>query len=170
MQKESFVKPRIEYGKVSPGARNAMRALGAYVHDSGLEQSLIDLVQVRASILNECAYCIDMHTKNARVHGETELRLYGLAAWKETPYYTERERAALAWTDAVTLVSETNVPDDVFNQAREYFGEKELVDLTMAIITINGWNRLAISFRTVPGTYQPTVESTSQVAQTAAKP
>ncbi len=159
------MKPRIEYSKVAPGARNAMAALGTYFHNSGLEESLFDLVQVRASFINGCAYCLDMHIKDARLHAETEQRLYGLAAWEETPYYTERERAALAWTDAVTLVSESHVPDDVYQQAREYFSEKELVDLTMAIITINGWNRLAISFRTVPGSYQPAVKNTSQVAQ-----
>lgn len=149
------MQPRIEYSKVAPGALEAMSGLERYVHQSGLEPSLVELVKTRVSQINGCAYCIDMHTKDARARGETEQRLYGLVAWRETPYYTERERAALAWTEAVTRVSEGHVPDDVYEMARAHFTEKELVDLTLAIVAINGWNRLAISFRTVPGSYQP---------------
>ena len=126
-----------------------------YVKQCGLERALLELVRLHASQLNGCAYCIDMHTKDARAQGETEQRLYALEAWRETPFYTERERAALAWTEAVTKVFEGHVPDEVYEHARQYFAEKELVDLTLAVITINGWNRLAISCRTVPGTYQP---------------
>lgn len=149
------MEPRIEYGKAAPGAATAMAGLERYVHESGLEGSLIELVKLRASQINGCAYCIDMHTKDARADGETEQRLYGLNAWRETPYYTERERAALAWTEAVTLVTQGHVPDEVYAKAREQFSEKELVDLTLAVVAINGWNRLAISFRSVPGDYQP---------------
>lgn len=130
-------------------------ALEKYVHNSGLEPSLIELVKLRASQINGCAYCIDMHTKDARAAGESEQRLYALSAWQETPFYSARERAALAWTEAVTLVANEHVPDDVYEHVREQFGDKELVDLTLAVIAINGWNRLAISFRSVPGTYQP---------------
>jgi AhpD family alkylhydroperoxidase len=133
-----------------------MAALEKYVHQSDLEQSLIELVKLRASQINGCAYCIDMHTKDARAAGESEQRLYALSAWQETPFYSARERAALAWTEAVTLVADGHVPDEVYEQTRTQFGEKELVDLTMAVIAINGWNRLAISFRAVPGAYQPT--------------
>lgn len=132
-----------------------MMALEKYVAQSGLERPLIELVKLRASQINGCAYCIDMHTKDARAAGESEQRLYALAAWQETPFYTERERAALAWTEAVTLIAAGPVPDEVYEQARAQFSEKDLVDLTMAVIAINGWNRLAVSFRTVPGTYQP---------------
>jgi AhpD family alkylhydroperoxidase len=133
-----------------------MLGLETYVRHCELERSLIELVKVRASQINGCAYCVDMHTKDARAQGETEQRLYAVAVWEETPFFTERERAALAWTEAVTLIGQGHVPDDVYQQAHRNFGEKELVDLTLAIIAINGWNRLAISFRTVPGTYQPT--------------
>lgn len=149
------MEPRIDYAKVAPGAVRAMRGLETYVHDSGLEQGLLELVKTRASQLNACAYCLDMHTKDARAAGETEQRLYALNAWRETPFYTARERAALAWTEAVTLVSDSHVPDAVYDEARGQFTEEELVQLTMAVIAINGWNRLAVSMRTVPGTYQP---------------
>lgn len=132
-----------------------MRGLEEYIRQSGLEPSLLELVKVRASQINGCAYCIDMHTKDARARGESEQRLYELVAWRETPFYTDRERAALAWTEAVTHVSDTHVTDEVYELAREQFSEKELVDLTLAIVAINGWNRRAISFRAVPGTYQP---------------
>lgn len=146
---------RMAYGKVAPGAMRAMSELERYVHECGLEPSLLELVKLRASQINGCAYCIDMHTKDARARGETEQRLYELNAWRETPFYTDRERAALAWTEAVTLVSQTHVPDDVYEEARQHFTEEELVNLTTAVVAINGWNRLAISFRTVPGSYQP---------------
>ena len=149
------MKPRMEYAKVAPAVTQAMSGLERAVHESGLEPSLLDLVKTRASQINGCAFCLDMHTKDARAGGETEQRLYALSAWRETPFYTDRERAALAWTEAVTLISETHVPDDVYEQARQQFSEQELANLTLAVIAINGWNRLAISFRTVPGTYQP---------------
>ncbi len=149
------MEPRIRYGKISLGVVEAMQGLERQVHSSGLEPSLLDLVKVRASQINGCAYCIDMHTKDARARGESEQRLYALNAWHETPFFTDRERAALAWTETVTRVADTHVPDDAFDLAREQFSEQELVDLTLAIVAINGWNRLAISFRSVPGTYQP---------------
>ena len=149
------MKPRIEYAKVAPGVSEAMSGLERYVRHCGLEPALLELVKLRASQINGCAYCIDMHTKDARASGESEQRLYALSAWRETPFYSERERAALEWTEAVTLIAEGHVPDAVYERMREHFGEQELVNLTLAIIAINGWNRLAISFRTVPGTYQP---------------
>ena len=152
------MEPRIDYDKVAPGVSQAMRTLESYVKQCGLEPMLLELVRVRASQINGCAYCIDMHTKDARAVSETEQRLYELNAWRETPFYSERERAALAWTEAVTLVAEGHVPDDVYELARQHFTDKELVDLTLAVVAINGWNRLAISFRTVPGTYQPRVK------------
>lgn len=146
---------RMEYPKVAPGVSQAMSQLERQVRESGLEAPLLDLVKTRASQINGCAFCLDMHTKDARARGETEQRLYALSAWRETPFYTDRERAALAWTEAVTLVAETHVPDEVYEQACAQFSEQELANLTLAIVAINGWNRLAISFRTVPGTYQP---------------
>ncbi len=148
--------PRIDCDKAAPDGIKAMLKLESYVHNCGLEPVLLELVRLRASQINGCAYCIDMHTKDARARGETEQRLYALSAWPETPYYTDRERAALAWTEAVTEVANTHIPDVVYEVAREQFGEKELIDLTLAVVAINGWNRLAISFRKVPGTYQPT--------------
>src|SRR5581483_1857870 len=131
---------RIDYTKVSPDAIRAVSGLQAYVNHSGLEPGLLELVKLRASQINGCAYCIDMHAKDARARGETEQRLYELQAWRETPFFTARERAALAWTEAVTKVSETHVPDDVCESARRHFGEKGLVDLTLAVAVINGWN------------------------------
>jgi AhpD family alkylhydroperoxidase len=156
------MKPRIQYAKAAPDGIKAMRGLENYVRQCGLEESLLELVKLRASQANGCAYCIDMHTKDARAEGETEQRLYALVAWEETPFFTERERAALAWTEAVSKVGKGHVADSVFEHARRYFTEKELVDLTLAIIAINGWNRLAISFRTVPGTYNPAPRSVSE--------
>jgi AhpD family alkylhydroperoxidase len=132
-----------------------MLGLEKYIDECGLEASLQNLVKIRASQINGCAYCIDMHTKDARADGETEQRIFELNAWRETPFYTDRERAALAWTEAVTLVSQTHVPDEVYEEARERFTEEELVNLTLVIATINAWNRLAISFRQVPGAYLP---------------
>jgi AhpD family alkylhydroperoxidase len=145
---------RIDYFRASPDAGRAMRSLEDYVDGCGLEVSLLDLVKLRASILNRCAYCIDMHTKDALSRNETEQRLHALVAWQETPFYTDRERAALAWTDAVTHVGH-GVSDEVFQAARRHFSERELVDLTLGVIAINGWNRLAIPFRTPPGSYRP---------------
>lgn len=149
------MKERLNYSKVAPDALKAMHELEKYVHGSGLERSLYELVKIRASQINGCAYCIDMHTKDARKAGETEQRLYALNAWRETPFYTPRERAALAWTEALTLISENEVPDSLYESVREHFDEREIVALSMAIVAINGWNRLAIGFRTVPGTYEP---------------
>ncbi len=146
---------RMDYAKASPEGSRAMSALEAYVRRCGLEHSLLDLVKTRASQINGCAYCLDMHTKDARAGGETEQRLYTLSAWRETSFFTERERAALAWTEAITRVWECHVPDAEYEAARAHFSEKELVDLTLAIVTINGWNRLAIAFRSEPGSYQP---------------
>jgi AhpD family alkylhydroperoxidase len=147
--------PRFEYARVAPGVPEAMRALDSYVRACGLEPALVELVKVRVSQMNGCAYCIDRHTKDARFGGESEQRLYALPAWRETPFFSERERAALAWTEAVTRIAEGHISDTVYRQARRHFSEKELVDLTLALVAINGWNRLAISFRMVPGTYQP---------------
>lgn len=149
------MQPRLDVPKVAPDVYKAMSALETCVHQSGLESSLLELIKTRASQINHCAFCLDMHTKDARAHGETEQRLYTLPAWRETPFFSERERAALAWTEALTLVAETQVPDDVYEIARKHFTEKELADLTLAIVAINGWNRLAIAFRKEPGTYQP---------------
>ncbi len=146
---------RINFKERVPSAYQAMLALESYVHQSGLEDSLLELVKMRASQINGCAYCLDMHSKDARAAGETEQRLYVLPAWREAPFYSARERAALAWTEAVTVLSETHVPDDVYQAAREQFSEVELVNLTMAIIAINGWNRLEVGFRGVPGSYRP---------------
>lgn len=149
------MKARLNYSEVAPEALKAMHGLEKYVHGSGLERSLYELVKIRASQINGCAYCIDMHTKDARKAGETEQRLYALSAWRETPFYSPRERAALAWTESLTLISENEVPDSIYESVREQFDEKEIVALSMAIVAINGWNRLAIGFRTVPGTYEP---------------
>jgi AhpD family alkylhydroperoxidase len=146
------MKPRIDLQKAS-NVMKTMTALEAAVHRSGLEPSLIELVKMRASQINGCAYCLDMHSKDARARGETEQRLYALDAWRETPFYTERERAALEWTESLTLVSETHVPDQVFARVREQFSEEEIANLTLAVVAINGWNRFAISFRAVPGEY-----------------
>ncbi len=146
---------RLEYEKAAPGAYRVMLALNKYVKDCGLEPLLMELIKVRASQINGCAYCLDMHTKDARVLGETEQRLYTLNAWRETPFYNDRERAALALTEAITLIAEDQVPDEVYDLARQQFSDEELVNLTMAVILINGWNRLAITFRSVPGVYQP---------------
>lgn len=141
---------RINYNKVSPEAVKAMIGLENFVNKSGLERSLLDLVRLRASQINGCAYCVDTHCADARKNGESERRLYAVAVWSEAPFFTERERAALAWTEAVTLLSETHAPDDIYQEVIKHFNQKETVDLTLAIITINGWNRLAVSFRQSP--------------------
>ena len=137
------------------GVLQAMFGLERQIHQSGLDEGLLNLVRMRASQINGCAYCLDMHSKDARALGETEQRLYGLDAWRETPYFTERERAALEWTEALTLVAETHVPDDVYERVRRQFSETELANLSLAVVSINGWNRLVISTRQVPGSYQP---------------
>ena len=148
------MRERLNYGKVAAGIYEAMDALDQYVGGCGLENSLLHLVRLRASQVNGCAYCLDMHWKDLRALGEAEQRLYSLDAWRECPYYTERERAALLWTEAVTRITEGHVPDDVHEQVRAHFNQKELSDLTLAVATINAWNRLSIAARLVPGTYQ----------------
>ena len=163
---------RIDYTKVAPGVYQAMLGLGKHLTQSGLEPALQDLVKLRASQINGCAYCIDMHWKDLRAAGEREQRLYGLDAWEESPYYSDRDRAALAWTEAVTLPRNGRVPDTVYNAARRFFSEKELVDLTLCIVAINGWNRLNIAFRAPAGTYQPVAapRATSATAATRHSP
>ena len=146
---------RIDYAKAAPAASRAMYGLERYVHGCGLEASLLELVKMRTSQINGCAFCLDMHSKDARAAGETEQRLYLLNAWRETTFFTDRERAALAWTESLTLVSENHVPDGVYQEARQHFSEEELVNLSLAVVAINGWNRLAIAFRSEAGTYQP---------------
>ncbi|HET9804202.1 MAG TPA: carboxymuconolactone decarboxylase family protein [Candidatus Acidoferrum sp.] len=148
-------KPRLDYAKHALEPLRSLYAIERYLHDSGIDIKLLHMMKLRASQINGCAYCIDMHWKDAKAAGETEQRLYGLNAWRESPYYTDKERAALEWTEAVTLVSETHVPDDVYERVRAQYSEKEIVDLTLAIGTINLWNRVAISFRAEPGKYQP---------------
>jgi AhpD family alkylhydroperoxidase len=149
------MEPRINAFKTAPGAIKAMLGLEQYLHQCGLEESLLHLIKLRASQINGCAYCIDMHWKDLRAIGEDEQRLYSLDAWREGPFYSDRERAALAWTEAVTLVTDGHVADAVYEEVRPHFSEKELADLTFAIATINAWNRLNIAVRTVPGSYQP---------------
>jgi AhpD family alkylhydroperoxidase len=148
------MEPRIDYSKYAPEAQKAMLALEKYIFGSGLDHKLIHLMKLRASQINGCAFCIDMHSKDARALGETEQRLYALDAWRETPFFTERERAALEWTESLTLVSQTHVPDETYEKVRKHFSEKEIIDLTIVVGTINTWNRLAISMRAVPGEYQ----------------
>jgi AhpD family alkylhydroperoxidase len=151
---------RLNYAEASPQGFAAMRALEAHVRQSGLDHRLLELVKTRASQLNGCAFCLDMHTKDARAAGETEQRLYALSAWRETSFYTPIERAALAWTEAVTrLRGDEPVSDTVYAEARAHFDERQLVDLTLAIVAINGWNRLSIAFGKEPGTYQPPARS-----------
>ncbi|HEY1660239.1 MAG TPA: carboxymuconolactone decarboxylase family protein [Candidatus Sulfotelmatobacter sp.] len=146
---------RFNFAKATPGGLKAMFGLGQYLQECGLEESLLLLVDLRASQINGCAYCLDMHWKDLRVIGETEQRLYSLDAWRESPFYTERERAALEWTEALTLITDGHVTDEVYEKVRPHFSEKELSDLALAVVTINGWNRLNISARTVPGDYKP---------------
>jgi AhpD family alkylhydroperoxidase len=146
---------RVDFMKASPDALKGMYGLEKYLRSCGLEESLILLVKMRASQINGCGYCLDMHSKDARANGETEQRLYVLPDWREAPFYTDRERAALAWTEALTLIAETHAPDEVYQQVREQFDDKELMDLTLAITTINAWNRIAISLRAPIGEYQP---------------
>jgi AhpD family alkylhydroperoxidase len=148
------LEPRINFVKVAPGAVEAMVGLASYLRKSGLDETLVNLVCLRASQINGCAFCLDMHWKDLRAAGESEQRLYGLDAWEESPYYTDRERAALAWTDSVTNIREGHVPDDVYERVKKFFTEKELADLTLAIAAINAWNRLNIAARTVAGTYR----------------
>ena len=148
------MQPRLDYTKASPGTVRALFGLEVYLHGCGLEHGLLHLVKLRASQINGCAYCIDMHSIDARAAGETEQRLYALDAWRETPFFDDRERAALAWVEAVTLLAKTHVPDSVYEEARKHFSEQELVDLTYLAATINAWNRIAVSFRAVPGRHK----------------
>lgn len=152
---------RLNYSQASPAGFKAMLALQEHVNACGIEHGLLELVKMRASQINGCAYCIDMHSKDARAAGETEQRLYLLDAWRESPFYSARERAALAWTEALTHIAGTQVPDALYDEVRAQFSEKEIVDLSLAIIAINGWNRLAIPFRSTPGTYQPQARKAS---------
>jgi AhpD family alkylhydroperoxidase len=145
---------RLDYQRASPEACQALRSLDGYVRQCGLEEPLVELVKVRVSQLNGCAYCLDMHTKVARSRGESEQRLYSLDAWREAPFYSERERAALAWAEALTRMAEGHVPDEIFREARRWFSDKELVDLSLAVTAINGWNRLGIGFRAQAGTFR----------------
>jgi AhpD family alkylhydroperoxidase len=151
---DGVMKARLDFRKASPQADKAMSALHGFVRNCGLDHSLLELVKLRASQLNGCAHCIDMHTKELRADGDSEQRLYLLDAWREAPFYSERERAALAWTEALTLVTEGHVPDEVYDQVQAQFSDEELVNLTMAVVAINGANRLNIAFRTVPGGHQ----------------
>lgn len=165
------MQPRLEFPKVAPAAYHAMLTLENYVtKSSGLEPSLLYLIRMRASQINGCAYCLDMHSKDARAIGETEQRLYALNAWRETPFFTDRERAALAWTEAVTLVSQDHVPDSVYEAVRERFDGAELVNLTLAVSAINSWNRLCIAFHAVPGEYQPNRKSAGEPDREVASP
>ena len=149
------MEPRMNIAELAPGGMQAMLGLEKYLASCSLDHKLIHLIKLRASQINGCAYCIDMHWKDARAAGETEQRLYGLDAWEESPYYTERERAALKWTDSLTNLKEGHVPDSVYETVRQQFIENELADLTIAVATINAWNRIAISMRSKPGVYQP---------------
>jgi AhpD family alkylhydroperoxidase len=146
---------RLDIMSASPGALKAMLQLSGYLHKTGFDKKLLDLMYLRVSQINGCAYCIDMHWKDLRAAGETEQRLYGLDAWEESPYYTERERAVLAWAEAVTRVADTHVPDEVFEETRRHFSDEEIANLTLAVVAINGWNRFNIAYRTTPGTYDP---------------
>jgi len=155
VEAKDIMKARIDLMHLNPGVIQAMLGLERQVQRAGLDTTLLDLVRMRASQINGCSTCLDIHSKDARANGETEQRLYGLSAWRDTPYYSASERAALEWTEALTLVSETHVPDDVYERVREQFSEDELLHLTLAIVSINGSNRLNAAARTVPGDYVP---------------
>lgn len=146
---------RINAMEKGAGALKAMFGLGSYVAKSSIEKNLQHLIEFRVSQINGCAYCLDMHSKDLRAEGESEQRLYMISAWRESPVYTDRERAALAWAEAVTILSDGQVSDEVYEEARKQFSEQELIDLTMAVVAINGWNRINIAFRTEAGGYQP---------------
>jgi AhpD family alkylhydroperoxidase len=149
------MKARIEFRNANPKILQLLLAIEGYLQASKLEPRLQHLIKTRASQINGCAYCLDMHTKDARADGESEQRLYALDAWRETPFFDERERAALEWTEAVTRVADTHVAEETYERVRQQFSEQELVDLTLAIGSINTWNRLNVAFRTVPGNYRP---------------
>src|SRR3954467_9461007 len=145
---------RIDFTKVDPNAPKAMFGLEQFVRNSGLDHKLVLLVKLRASYINGCSYCVDMHSKDARAEGETEQRIYAVPVWRETPFFTPRERAALEWAETVTKIAERGVPDDVYESVHSQFTDEEMVNLTMAVVAINGWNRLAIAFAAEPGSYQ----------------
>ena len=149
------MKPRLNVANVSRAAYQAMSGLEKYIHESSIPPALVHMLKLRASQLNGCAYCLDMHWKDAKVAGESDQRLYGLDAWEEAPYYTDRERAALEFVEAITDIQDGHVPDELYERVRGHFSEKELVELAMIAVAINGWNRLAITFRSEAGTYQP---------------
>ncbi len=155
---------RLNPYKIAPDLYSNLAALQKYVDSCGLERPLLELVKLRASQINGCAFCLDMHTKDARALGETEQRLYLLSAWRESPFYNDRERAALEWTEAVTLVSQSHVPDEVYERAKQHFTPVELVNLTAAIVMINSWNRMSVAFRAVPGSYQSKLQGLRQGA------
>jgi AhpD family alkylhydroperoxidase len=162
MKGPKIMTARFDAQKVAPGVFKAMSGLEMYLRkSSGLEPALLELIRMRVSQINGCAYCIDMHSKDARARGESEQRLYALNAWRETPFFTDRERAALAWAEGITLISQTHAPDSLYAEVRESFSEEELAQLTLAIVTINGWNRFAIGFRSVPGDYQPAAHTSA---------
>jgi AhpD family alkylhydroperoxidase len=142
---------RLDYKRISPDGYKAMAQIGAFVRQSGLNPQLVELIKIRASQMNGCAFCIDMHTKDARANGETEQRIYALDAWRETPFFTDKERAALGWTEAITNIQQGHAPEAVYQELSRHFSEAERVHLTYAITTINAWNRIAIAFRLVPG-------------------
>lgn len=148
-------KKRLDYAAVAPKSLRGMLELEKFVHSSEMEHSLFELVKMRVSQINRCAYCLDMHSKDARKAGETEQRLYGLSAWREAPFYSERERAALEWAEELTLLPQSEVGDELYEKMLQHFTEEELVTLTMAIVAINGWNRLGVGFRAEAGTYEP---------------
>jgi len=158
------MKERMDYSGASPGLIKALNGLQHFVDHCSLEGSLLELVRIHASQINGCAYCIDMHTKDARANGETEMRIYALNAWRETPFFTDRERAALEWAETLTLIASNHVSDELFERVRQHFTETELAELCGAIIMINGWNRLAIPFRDVPGVYQPKPQTKAATA------
>lgn len=149
----------LAFAKASPESYQAMLKFSHASHETAIEPGLQELVRIRASQINNCAFCLDMHTKDARAAGESEMRLYTLSAWRETPFFSERERAALAWTEAVTRLSDGIIPEELYHETRRHFSEKEMVDLTLVIIAINGWNRLCGPFRSEPGNYQPRAKS-----------
>ena len=153
MEPQPRMEPRLDYSQAAPGAARALMQLEQYVRSTDLEPALLALVKTRASQLNGCAFCIDMHTKEARRRGEAEERLFALSAWRETPFFSRRERAALAWTETITRIGDTQAPDEVYEAARRHFSEEELVNLTLAIATVNAWNRMAVGFRLVPGSF-----------------
>jgi AhpD family alkylhydroperoxidase len=163
-QGEDSMKPRMNPFKASPKAYQAMSALESFIESCGIERPLLELVKMRASQINGCAYCLDMHSKDARVLGETEERLYLLNSWREAPFYSERERAALEWTEAVTLIAEGHIPDDVYDRVSQQFSPEELANLTLSIVAINGWNHLSIPFHIAPGNYKSNLKPLSASA------